>query len=171
MYINVTYTFGSSIRRTFFIFLNFFCDSLCSRFFFFCYNGVHGFEDLGPAAVNMFVHCSERYENETMLHLPSATTSTLVLVTLMRHHPNLPSLRAHDQPDTFAWCPAVSEGPCHACIHPRQCPWSSNQHPQSQGAQLLAFTSFSFLVSLSKCIFVSWEFQTCNCNLWLLILN
>ena len=36
----------------------FFCDGLCGRFFFFCYNGVHGFGDLGPAAETMFVHRS-----------------------------------------------------------------------------------------------------------------
>ena len=54
MYINMTYTFGSSIRC-----ILFFCDGLCGRFLIFCYNGVHGYEDFGPAAVTMLFTASE----------------------------------------------------------------------------------------------------------------
>ena len=36
----------------------FFCDGFCGHFLFFCYNGVHGSEDLDPAAVTLSVHRS-----------------------------------------------------------------------------------------------------------------
>ena len=36
-----------------------FCNtiiSLCGRFFFFCFHGLHGSKDLGSAAVTLFIH-------------------------------------------------------------------------------------------------------------------
>ena len=46
------------------------------------------------------------------------------------------------------WCPDIYKRPCRACIYPHQCSRSFNQHPQGEGAQLLAFSSFPLLVSL-----------------------
>ena len=97
----------------------------------------------------LWVALLQSWENKTTPRLPSATTRTFLLMTFMHHHLHRPSPRPIDQAYAFAWmnhawCPANYKRPFRACSHPRWCPRSSNQCPQSQGAQLLAFSICSF---------------------------